>query len=309
MAEDYRRRSDKRMTLSEAIATFVRDGCSIAFSGMGGAQCVAHAYEIIRQGKKDLTLIGDSPCEPGDMLVGAGCIRRMEIAWCSYAVAGLGHNFRRAVEQGVPREIEVEDYSNYTMGLRFLAGALDIPYIPTRSLLGSDIPVYNKRVIVTQDPYGGETVALVPAARPDVGIVHVSRADVRGNAQMFGFSSNAENIARAAAHTIVTCEEIVPTDEIRRYSNLTIIPEYCVDAVVELPFASHPWNMPYAYAYDIPFHSQQMAAFRTREGFLAWLEEWCYGHTHESYCAKVGWQRLYELQRIERRFCRSPYGG
>lgn len=305
---ETRKKPDKRMTLSEAVDRYVQDGYTISFSGMGGAQCVAQTYEIIRQGKKDLTLIGDSPCECGDLLVGAGSLKKMEVAWCSYAVAGLGYNFRRAVEKGVPREIALEDYSNYTIGLRFLAGALNIPYMPTKSLLGSDLPKYNNRIKITEDPYSGEKVALIPAACPDVGIVHVSRADRRGNGQVFGFSSNAENIARAAKHTILTCEEIVETDEIRRVNNLTVIPEYCVDAVVELPYASHPWNMPFAYAYDMPFHSFQLAQFESREGFERWLQDWCYGlKDHEEYLNKVGKERLKELSRIERKFTSCPY--
>ena len=151
--DNYRNKADKQMSLKEAIGTFVKDGCVISFAGIVGVQHVAHAYEIIRQGKKNLTLIGDSPCEAGDMLAGAGVLKRMEIAWCSYAVAGLGYNFRRVVEDGIPVKIEHEDYSNYTIGLRFLAGALNIPYMPTRSLLGSDLPTYNPRIITTTDPY------------------------------------------------------------------------------------------------------------------------------------------------------------
>jgi glutaconate CoA-transferase subunit A len=303
-----KKQTDKRMSLKEAVQKFVPDGSGIAFSGMGGGQCVAQTYEIIRQGKKDLTLFGDSPCEAGDLLVGAGCIKRMEIAWCGYAVAGLGDNFRRAVEREIPNPIELLDYTNATMGLRFLAGAIGVPFLPTKSLLGSDIVKYNPSIKVIDDPYTGEKVALVPAAKPDVAIVHVSRADRRGNAQMYGFHSNAENLARAAKTTIITCEEIVSTEEIRRTSNLTIIPEYCVDAVVELPFACHPWNMPYAYAYDMPFHVPQLAQFKTREGFLAWLDEWCFGvKDHEGYCAKVGWERLERLKATEQKFCRVGY--
>lgn len=305
---NFKKRTDKRMTLEEAIKTFVQDGCSITFSGMGGAQCVAHTYEIIRQGKKDLVLIGDSPCEAGDMLVGAGCIRRMEIAWCSYAVAGLGNNFRRAVEQGVPHPIELEEYSNYTIGLRLLAGALNVPFLPTCSLSSSDIPKYNKNIRTVCDPYSSEEITVVPAARPDVGIVHVGRADKLGNAQQFGFSSNAENIARAAKHVIVTCEELVSTDEIQEQPNLTIIPQYAVDAVVEVPFASHPWNFPYYYAYDIPFHMQQLEAFKTRDGFLKWLDEWCYeAGSWDGYLQKVGYDCLDALRRIERRFTKARY--
>lgn len=307
--EGTKRNSDKRMSLAAAIQNFVHPGDGVVFSGMGGAQCVAHTYEIIRQGIGDLTLIGDSPCECGDMLIGAGLVKKVEIAWCSYAVAGLGYNFRRAVEQGMPRPLEVEEYSNYTIGLRLLAGALNLPFMATKSLLGSDIPVYNPRIRVIDDPYGsGEKVALVPAARPDVAIIHVSRADQFGNAQMFGFSSNAENAARAASRTIITCEEIVTMDEIRRYPNLTLIPGYMVDAVVEVPYASHPWNFPYCYAYDIPFHMEQMEAFKTREGFEQWLAVWCLeAGSWEGYLQRVGYDRLEKLRRIERRFTGGMY--
>lgn len=304
---ESRKKSDKTMSLTEAFKTFIQPGESIAFSGMGGAQCVAHTYELIRLGYKDMTLYGDSPCESGDMLIGAGVVKKVEIAWCGYAVAGLSYNYRRAVEEGVPYRIELKEYSNYTMGLRFLAGALNIPFMPTKSLLGSDLPTYNEDIKVMEDPYQGEKVALVPAAVPDVAIIHVSRSDQRGNCQSFGFTSNAENIGRAARKTIVTCEELVTTEEIRKYPNLTFLPEYCVDAVIEVPFASHPWNFPYLYAYDIPFHAKQMEAFRTREGFLKWLEEWCFqAGSWEGYLNKVGWDRLYQLQQIERRFCKPP---
>ncbi|NPV71175.1 MAG: CoA transferase subunit A [Firmicutes bacterium] len=300
-----RSRADKRMTLDQAIAAYVHDGDSITFSGMGGEQCVAQTYEIIRQGKKDLTIIGDSPCEAADMLIGAGLAKKVEVAWIGYAVAGLAVNYRRAVEEHVPRPIEVEEYSNYTMGLRFLAGAMGIPFMPTRSLAGSDIPKYNEKIRTTSDPYSGKPVTLVPAARPDVAVVHVHRCDKRGNAQMLSFSSNLENIGRAAKRTIVTCEEIISTDEVRRTGNLTILPEYCVDAVVELPYACHPWNMPYSYAYDIPFHMEQMAQIETRDGFLEWLDKWVYGcKDHADYCSKVGWDRLQKLTRLERKFCK-----
>lgn len=303
-----KKKQDKRQILSEAIKKYVLNGSVITFSGMGGAQCVAQTYEIIRQGIKDLTYIGDSPCESGDMLIGAGAVKKAELAWCSYAVAGLGYNFRRAIEEKIPQEIELLEYSNYSIGLRFLAGAINVPFIPTKSLLGSDIIKYNPQIKVIDDPYKGEKVALVPAANPDVAIVHVSRADKRGNAQIFGFSSNAENLARAAKHTIITCEEIVSTEEIRRYPNLTIIPEYVTDAVVETPFACHPWNYPYAYAYDIPFHSEQLEAFKTRKGFENWLEAYCFAPgSWEGYLEKVGYGRLEKLRRLERRFTKAYY--
>jgi glutaconate CoA-transferase subunit A len=308
MSLDSRKSSDKRTTLQEAIS-HLQDGNSLAFGGMGGSQCVAQVYEVVRQGKQDLTLIGDSPCEVGDFLCGSGQLKKMEIAWCGYAVAGLADNFRRAIEAQIPREVVLEEYSNYTIGLRFMAGALNVPFFPTKSLLGSDLIKYNDKIKVIDDPYGsGEKLALVPAAIPDVGIIHVNRADKRGNSQIFGYSANGENIARAAKYTIVTCEEIVTTDEIRKNSSFTVIPEYCVDAVVELPYACHPWNFPYAYAYDMPFHMDQLKLFKTREGFEQWMQEYCYDvGDHEGYLKKVGYDRLNKLSTVERKFMKLRY--
>lgn len=301
-----RKRTDKTMSLTEAFKRFIDNESSIAFSGMGGSQCVAHTYELIRLGYQGMTLLGDSPCEAGDMLIGAGVVNKVELAWCSYAVAGLSYNYRRAVEDQIPEKIEVREFSNYTMGLRFLAGAMNVPFLPTKSLLGSDLPTYNSQIKEMECPYSGKKLALVPAATPDVAIIHVSRADKQGNCQNLGYTSNAENIGRAAKRTIVTCEELVSTDEIRRNANMTFLPQYCVDAVVELPFASHPWNFPYAYAYDMPFHAKQMEVFRTRDGFLAWLDEWCFeAGSWDGYLNKVGWDRLYKLQKVEKRFCKS----
>jgi glutaconate CoA-transferase subunit A len=191
------------------------------------------------------------------------------------------------------------------MGLRFLAGAMGLPFMTTRSLIGSSIEEYNDMIKVIDDPYGGTKVAVVPAAVPDVGIVHVNRADKLGNAQYLGFSSNAENIARAAKRTIVTCEEIISTDEIKAAPTYTTIPQYVVDAVVEVPYCSHPWNMAYAYAYDIPFHMEMMKEIETEEGFKRWIDEWAFGcRDHEAYCEKVGWGRLRKLSQIERKFCK-----
>lgn len=308
--QNHKKKSDKRMSLDEAVKQFVNHGNSVVFSGMGGAQCVAHTYELIRQKITGLTLIGDSPCEAGDMLMGAGLVIRAELAWCSYAIAGLSYNYRRIIEDQTPHQMELAEYSNYGVGLRLLAGALGIPFMPTKSFLGSDFPLYNKEIKEMNDPYTGEKVALVPAANPDVALIHCSRADKRGNGQIFGFSANAENAARAAKCTILTCEKMVESDVIRQTPNQTVIPEYVVDAVVEVPFASHPWNFPYEYAYDIPFHSQQMNAFRTREGFLEWLEEWCYAPgSWEGYLRKVGYDRLFKLAQIERRFNTIAYRG
>jgi glutaconate CoA-transferase subunit A len=275
---------------------------------MGGQQVVAPTYEIIRQGQKDMTLMGDSPCECADYLVGTGQVKRVEVAWLAFAVAGVSPNYRRAVEKGIPRKIDVREFSNYTMGLRFLAGAMGLPFMTTKSLIGSSIEKYNDMIKVIDDPYGGQKVAVVPAATPDVAIVHVNRADKLGNAQYLGFSSNAENIARAAKRTIITCEEIISTDKIKESPTFTTVPQYVVDAVVEAPYCSHPWNMSYAYAYDIPFHMEMMAEIETEDGFKRWMDKWAFGcKNHEEYCDLVGWSRLRKLSQVEKKFCRCDF--
>ena len=305
-----RKSEDKRTTLGDAIKKLLEPGSSVSFGGMGGAQCPAYAYEIIRQNIGDLTLICESPADPADLLIGAGLVKRVEVAWIAYAVAGLGYNYRRAIEEQIPRAIELEEYSNFGMSLRFLAGAMEVPFLPTRSFLGSDILNYNKNIKTMEDPYIKETVALVPAAQPDVAIIHCQRADKHGNGQFFGISASAENIARAAKHTILTCEKIVDSDVIRQTPNLTLVPQYTVDLVCEVPFACHPWNMAYEYAYDIPFHAEQMKAFKTREGFLQWLEDYCYGvDDWEGYIKKVGYDRLWKLAHIEKKFNSNAYQG
>lgn len=300
-------KEDKRMSLKEAIKKFVTDGAKITLGGFCGRNAQAAAYEIIRQKKRDLTFIDDSPTDQLDMLTGAGCIKKVEIAWHGASLLSLADNFRRALEKGVPHRIEVEDYSNFAMGLRFLAAAMDVPFMPVRSLLGTDIPKYNKRIVITEDPYEKKPIALVPAAHLDVAIIHVQRADISGNAQIWGGLANDENKARAAKHTIITCEEIIPKEEIIRIPNRTVIPFYCVDAVVEVPFGSHPWFC-YGYYYDdLPFYRDYANYNETRESFLKWLDEWvlsCEDHTE--YCNKLGWNRLSELSRMGRIIGRIP---
>ena len=296
------------MSLKEAVSTFVKDGSSVGFAGMAGEQVVAPAHEIIRQKIGNLTVVGDSPCDPGDLLCGAGLVKRMEIAWCGYAVAGMGPNFRRAYEKKIPNAIEVNDHSNFGIGLRYMAAAMGIPFMPTKSFLASDLLTYNKDIKVIDDPFGTGPIALVPPLEPDVAFIQATRADVKGNTQFFGFSANSENLARAAKYTVICAEHIVSTKEIEETPNLTIIPQYAVDAVVELPFGSHPWNFPYEYQYDMPFHMDMQKAFKTREGFLEWLDEWVYGvEDWEGYLKKVGYDRLHKLVQIERRFQKSYY--
>ncbi|MFZ5634405.1 MAG: CoA transferase subunit A [Bacillota bacterium] len=296
-------KENKLMTLKEAISTYVENGSSVTFGGFIGRDCVAAVHEIIRQGIRDLVVIDDSKTDMMDLLVGAGCVRRWEGAYLGYGAIGLANNVRRAVEQGVPGPIELEDWSNAAVSMRFLAGGLNVPFMATRSMLGSDIIKYNPRIKVIEDPYSGAPVALVPAARPDVAIIHVQKADMMGNAQVWGFTGNDENKARAAKHTIITCEEIIPTDQIRRRGNLTLIPFYCVDAVVHVPYGCFPQSCYGYYAYDVLFCGEYHEMSKTREGFLKWLDHYVLDcRDHMEYCARVGWDRLKSLTYLEKQF-------
>lgn len=299
--------TDKEMTLKKAISKFVRDGSSVTFGGFCGRVAMAAVHEIVRQKKRELTLICDSNNDDVDILIGAGCVKRWEGAYLAYGVPGLAINFRRAVEQGIPHPIEVEDASNYAMALRFLAGALNVPFMPTKSLLGSDIPKYNPRVKVIEDPYGGKPITLIQAAHPDVAIIHVQRADSVGNSQIFGFLANDDNKARAAKHTIITCEEIISTDEIRKCPNLTAIPSYCVDVVVKVPYGSYWWSLTKYYTFDIMFELDFVRQSRTVKGFSKWLDEWINScKNHDEFLEKVGWDRLKRCMMIEHACNRMP---
>jgi glutaconate CoA-transferase subunit A len=293
--------------MKEAIQKFVPDGCSLTFGGFCGRNSQAAAYEIIRQEKRGLVFIDDSPTDQLDMLIGAGCIKRVEIAWHGVSIFALAGNFRRAVEKGIPQPIEVEDYSNYAAGLRFLARAMNVPFLPTRSLLGSDIPKHNERIKIIKDPYSGEPIALVPAASPDVAIIHVQRADKQGNAQIWGHLANDENKARAAKHTVITCEEIVEEEAILKIPNMTTVPSYCVDAVVRAPYGSHPWSCYGYYYHDIIFQRDYAKNNETRPSFLRWLDEWILScQNHNEYCRKVGKARLSKLAKMELAINRIP---
>ena len=301
---------DKRMTLAEAVRLFVHDGCSLAFSGIASREPVAACYEIIRQGRKNLTFLTDSQADAAELLIAGGCLSKMEFAYVWVGVIGMGYNFRRAVEKGIPNHLELEEYSNLGMSARFMAGASGLPFMPTKSLLGSDIITNNPRIKVMDDPYGSGPVALVPAAQPDVAFIHVHRADPTGNAQIWGMLMNDDILARAAKNTVLLCEEIIPTSEIRKLPNMTAIPSYCVSAVVEVPFACHPLSIAGYYWMDIPFRREMVAAAKTREGMTAWLDEWVFGvPDHRAYREKIGPERLAKLQKLEHDNYRIPRFG
>jgi glutaconate CoA-transferase subunit A len=237
----------------------------------------AAGHELIRQRRRDLTLIGPISDILFDQLVGAGCVARIAAAWVGNVSAGLGHNFRRAVEQGQPRAIEVHDHSNLSIALALHAAALGVPYLPARSLLGTDLLESNPDFRQAPDPWTGDPLVLVPALAPDVTIVHVQRADAEGRAHVWGTLGVTREAVFAARQVIVVAEEIWPRERILSDPGLVLAPELKVAAVVHEPFGAFPSPVQGCYGRHHDSYQRYHEESRRPEGFQAWLERWVLG--------------------------------
>lgn len=288
----------KVCSLAEAITRGVADGAAVVMGcGLESAIPFAAGHEIIRQGRRDLTLIGPISDMLFDLLVGSGCVRKVAAAWVGNVGDGLGHNFRRAVEHGIPRSIEVDDYSNLTLALGLQAAAWGVPYLPTLTALGSDLLVGNPHLRTTTSPYTGETVVAVEAIRPDVAIVHVQRADEEGNAHLWGNLGITVEAVRAARHVIVTCEEIAAPEVIRSDPNRTVIPGFLVASVVPESWGAHPSPLPGYARRDDAFYVEYHEQSRSRAGFEEWLQAWVLRvRDRQGYLSRLGEGRRRRLQ-------------
>ena len=280
--------------MREAIAAFVPDGASVCMgAALEAAIPFAAGHELIRQRRRDLELIGPISDMLFDQLVAAGAVRKITAAWVGNVSAGLGHAYRRAVEAGVPRAIDVEDHSNLTMALALQAGAIGAPYIPTRSLLGTGLLHSNPRLRVAADPFSGTPTVLVPALTPDVAIVHVQRADEDGHAHTWGTLGVTREAVRAARRVIVVAEEIRPRAELLSDPNLVLVPPFQVAAVVHEPFGAYPSPLQGHYGRDHAFFHAYHEATRTADGAARWLERWVTGVVDWSaFLALIGAERL-----------------
>jgi glutaconate CoA-transferase subunit A len=292
--------TDKVMTLGDAIRQFVPDGCSVV-TGTYMEQKIpfAAAHEIIRQGKRDLTLIGPISDILFDQLIGAGCVRRVEAAWVGNVMMGSAYCFRRAAEQAVPRPIEIVDYSNFTLALGLHAAALGVPFLPTASTLGTSLEEENPNLVPFADPTSASsrTLVAVRAIHADVAIVHACRADHNGNGMVWGNLGVTPDAVAAAERVIVLAEEIVAADLLRRDPNRVLIPGFQVDAVCHVPFGCHPSPVQGYYDRDDAWFSEYHGASRTPEGFLAWLGEWVLGVPDwPAYLHRVGPERIGRLK-------------
>jgi glutaconate CoA-transferase subunit A len=289
--------TDKRMTMRDAIAEYVRDGMAVAIEGFTAFICFAAGHEIIRQRRRDLTLIRMTPDLIYDQMVAAGVARGMVFSYLGNPGVGPLHCLRRAVEQGVPAPLELEEYSHYGMVGRYIAGATRLPFYPLRSYAGSDMPQANHRIKFVESPYGDGPVAVVPPLNPDVAIVHAQRADTSGNTQLWGLLGVQKEVAFAADKVIVVVEEIVDEAVIRADPNRTLIPGLVVDAVVHEPYAAHPSYAQGYYDRDNQFYLQWDEISRDQERTEAWLAEWVYGVPDRAeYVRKLGAETLERLK-------------
>jgi len=255
--------------MAEAIARFVPDGAIVAMgTALEPAIPFAAGHELIRQRRTDLTVVGPISDSLFDQLIGAGCVAHVCAAWVGNVSEGLGHCYRRAAEHGQPRSIEIRDHSNFSISLALWAAAWGSPYVPTRTLLGSDIVTTNPDLLRV------DGAVHVRPVRPDVTILHVQRADAEGRAHLWGPLGISEEAGLAARRVIVSCEELVDPEVVLSDPNRILLPETKVVAVVHEPGGTHPSPLQGHWRRDHAAYRDYAERSRTPEGFRDWLREW-----------------------------------
>jgi glutaconate CoA-transferase subunit A len=288
---------DKICTLHEAIARDVQDGMTIAMGcALESLIPFAASHEMIRQNRKNLALVAPISDMQFDQLIGAGCVRKIIASWVGNVAAGLGHNYRRAAESGIPHPLEIEEHSNFTIGLGLQAGAMGVPFLPTRTIHGSDFAA-GEPFKQVHCPFTGKPLIAVGAIRPDVTILHVQRADAEGNAHVWGNFGVMREAAMAARKVIITCEELVDHEVILSDPNRTVIPGSVVSSVVAQRWGAFPSPTQGYSRRDDDFYFEYHRATRTREGFKRWLQEWVLGVAdHRAFLKHLGNDRIENLK-------------
>jgi acyl CoA:acetate/3-ketoacid CoA transferase alpha subunit len=251
-------------------------------------------YEIVRQRVSDLRVAGQGVLEL-DMLLGAGLVKALDITYSGLEVYGISNCFRREVESG--RIETCVEWSNAALSWRFKAAAMGVPFVPVRSMLGSDTLKFSAAKVVNC-PFTNQPICVLPALILDVGIIHVHRADKYGNAQIDGISGFAFEMARASKRLIISTEQIVDTNYIKQSPDKTVIPYYLVDAVVEAPFGSHPGEMYYLYGRDEAQIREWVEASKYPGSTIDYLEKYIFNiGTHQEYLELVGLDHLQSLRK------------
>lgn len=289
--------ADKRLSLREAITEYVHDGMSVAIEGFTAFICFAAGHEIIRQRRRDLTLIRMTPDLIYDQMIAAGTARKLVFSYLGNPGVGPLHCLRRAIENSIPAPLELEEYSHYGMVGRYIAGATHLPFFPLQSYLGSDMPAVNEQIKFVESPYGNGKVAVVPPLTPDVAILHAQRADQHGNTHLWGLLGVQKEVAFAAKKVIVVVEELVEEAVIRSDPNRTLIPGLIVDAVVHLPYGAHPSYVQGYYDRDNAFYLEWDVISRDQQRTQDWLNEWVYGVAdHAEYMRKLGKETMERIR-------------
>lgn len=256
-------------TLRDAVAELVHDGDTVAMEGFTHLIPHAAGHEVIRQAKRDLTVIRMTPDLIYDQLIGMGCVAGLVFSWGGNPGVGSLHRFRDAVEHGWPRPLALEERSHADMANAYVAGASNLPFAIMRGYVGTDLPRHNPHIRFITCPFTGEELAATPAIRPDVAIVHAQQADRRGNVLVWGIVGVQKEAVLAARRAIVTVEEIV--DELDAASNAVILPHWVVSAVCEVPGGAHPSYAQGYYSRDNAFYKAWDPISRDRDPFTQWM--------------------------------------
>lgn len=263
------------ISLGEAIQRFVNDGDTVALEGFTHLIPTAASHEIIRQNKRELTLVRMTPDLVYDLLIGAGCAKKLVFSWGGNPGVGSLHRLRDAVEKGWPKPLEIEEHSHADMANAYVAGASGLPFAVLRAYAGSDLPKVNPLIKTVTCPFTGEVLAAVPSVRPDVTVIHAQKADRKGNVLLWGILGVQKEAALAAKRCIVTVEEIV--DDLHAPMNACVLPSWALTAVCHVPGGAHP---SYALGYserDNRFYQAWDPIARDRETFSAWIDEYIRG--------------------------------
>ena len=285
------------MALDEAVKRFINEGSHVAIGGcLYSRTPTAVIHEIIRQKISDLTISRSLVGMEADLLIAASLLRRVVTSWWSVGYAwGISRVMRNMVEE---QNVVFEEWSHLALGLRYRAAAMGVAFLPTYSMLGSDLEKVNEVKSITC-PYSGEKTLLVPALYPDVGIIHAQMADDVGNVRIAGYEFMDQDIARSSERVIVTVEKIVNSKEFRKQPDMTTIPFFCVDAIVELPYGAYPsecWDM-----YEADFDHFNQFAERTNEkgidGAKEYVTEFVYAKSFQDFLDIIGTGRLRKLRK------------
>jgi glutaconate CoA-transferase subunit A len=296
---------DKLTTVADAVGRLVRDGDYLAIGGFGADRIpTAAVHEILRQSKEALRFAGHTSTHDFQLLCAGNLTGRgqtlaaVDIAYIvGLEARGLSPHARRVMESG---EVLCTEWTNYALAVRLKAAAMGLPFLPSRTMLGTDT-FGQSAARVIDCPFTGEKLIALPALYPDVAVIHVHEADRFGNCRVRGTTVADLDLARASQRLIITCERLIPHDEIRRDPTQTVIPFFCVDAVCEVPYGSYPGNMPYEYFSDEDHLRQWLEVEQDQEAFQAFLQKYIYGvrdfHEYLQLCG--GLPRMQELRRQE----------